>query len=237
MLRTCLLLLAAILATVQENQPQARGAHTLSGGDSAIHEEWELGRASSGQLRVTGHTAAGDGATKVPYTIELDDRLRIVRYRLQAPAGAVEVRLDETGYDLLDTTREGKPTSERHEIQRPFTLITSLAWALPRLVLAGAESAEPLPIILLMPDDPGFRIEELEGTIRFVGTEEITIRGTEILAERYELRSEVLNLDIWATDEGFVLAYQDAKRPEQRAEMTKFERLGELLPSLGSLSK
>lgn len=235
MLRILLFLLIAA-GSLSAQEPQARGTHTLSdGAGGSIVEEWELVRTADGTLQVNVRAGSSAAAEKLPLMLGLDEQLRLTSFRVED--GRAGVRLSDSGYELIHGDSAGNTGGEKKPLERPFTLISSMVWALPRIVLAAAGAAEPMPVVLLVPDNPGARIQEQAGTIRFIASEEITIRSTPIIAERYELRSESLNVDIWATDEGFVLAYQDANRPEQRAELTKFERLGELLPSLGSLSK
>lgn len=72
----------------------------------------------------------------------------------------------------------------------------------------------------------GPRLEEREGEAEYQGDDQMEVAGQKIAASIYEIRlpKVVPSILLWVSNEGIVLAMQDAARPDQRMELTEYKQ-------------
>jgi hypothetical protein len=110
----------------------------------------------------------------------------------------------------------------------PYNLFLPSPFILGSIARRGKKTpGEPVKVKLVQMSGisaDGPKLEEQDAEVEYQGDDQLEIAGQKINASIYEIRvpKVVPSILLWVSNEGIVLAMQDAARPDQRMELTEY---------------
>jgi len=203
-------------------------------------DEWVLWRDAGGGYEVESkiHFQVGNEEPSVLWLwVRLDGELQPEAFKVSGGSARGTKDLS-CRYGASEFECEVAGKRKTLAVEAPYDFYPALSpWILSNMARrAHGRVGEIVPIRWIFADDedaeglPGLVVTE--GEVRNLGEERVAVAERSWLAEKseVELVPSVQLLLVWVSTDGVLVATQDAKRPEQRMELVRYEKYAEFGP-------
>ena len=211
----------------------------------ATLERWTLWKDADGSLEVEGQMLMATSTESWPtmnLAMLLSGDLGLASFSISSPEkkGSIECKLAPNLLRCDTVDPAGKKEHGEQAFTTTYTLMgPSLSWTFAGVCRLAQHNkvGEATPVTIVSWDDTPTEFLWFEAKVSYLGQEDITAAGKQITAKKFKVSSDGLNVQVWTSREGLVLAFEDAKRPEQRWELKNYRDYAGFAPELGSAQR
>lgn len=193
----------------------------------SVTEKWTMRRTREGNLEVESVLRIEENHSVVSMNLLLllTPQLHPLKATLsEAGRGDLIFEFNEKVFQI-----KGRKQAKL-EIESPYDLFLPTPWFLGSIVRrAKLEMGKTTKTKLILMDgesyDPRIALMPHEGTVQYLGPEDLSIGKYQINTHKFELDTKALpwTLLVWITDEGIVVAYEDS-RSGQRMTLKNYQK-------------
>lgn len=203
----------------------------LQGGVSQTFQEpWQLFKTNVGFVLQEQWISYSEGASS-SMIVDVEIQMAPGLYPLEAKIGSP----DSTNRLLCSMAlKEFKCVTRGMEAKMPVSGPYNLFLPAPFILASIAKRAKKMPgesvkvklVQMGRLSASGPQLEEQDGEVEYQGDDQVEVAGQKIAAGIYEVRvpKVVPSILLWMSNEGVILAMQDAARPDQRMELTEYKQ-------------
>jgi hypothetical protein len=219
-------------ATVPEKMKLAEGRYRMAGSEEgrAFEEPWTLWKTKLGYELVEQwiFPAQDQGAPRViDVNVQMVTQLRPIKIHIGDPLLGLDCSLT-----IGEFVCNNQGQMSKVAVQSPYDFFSPSPWMLGNIVrrarkIKGDKSSIRLVRINTVAAE-GAALAAFEAEVQFVGDDLLEVNGRREAASIFELKAAgmIPAMLVWVSEEGLVYAIQDSSRPEQRMELTTFQRFG-----------
>jgi hypothetical protein len=246
---SCALLAAVVVASVAKAQtvPDLKVAEgeylmrvTMREGKFEVREGWALAQRSDGNYKVESTTQFRFDKERMLLRsiIHLSPGFRPAQWQMSGWVPGMPKKSGAMTLEFGDKAVHWKAGTEEvtQEVDAPYSFIgPMMPWFLTCLAEhSPRDVGQATSMRFVWMDDSFDKPIDLlveEGSVEFLGTEQVKVAGRLWNASKYLVKPGALpSLVFWRSKEGVLLALQDAKKPEQRMELIRYKEYRALSP-------
>jgi hypothetical protein len=195
-----------------------------------FEEPWQLYKTNVGyvlQEQWISYAEGSDHSIIVDVEVQMAPGLYPLEAKIGSPDSTNRLLCSMALKEFKCTTRG---LEAKMPVSGPYNLFLPSPFILGSIAKRAKKSpGEPVKIKLVQMEKmtaEGPLLNEKSGEVEYQGDDQVEIAGQKIAAGIYEIRvpEVVPSILIWMSNEGVVLAMQDAARPDQRMELTEYKQ-------------